>query len=73
VSDLFEYITKEGERFDQVAYKAYGKSTLVTTIIQANPKVPIVPKLPAGVVLYIPVLDEVSVKTDKELLPPWKV
>lgn len=72
MSDFFEYITKGGERFDQVAYKAYGRSTLITPIIQANPDVPIYDKIPEGTVLQIPVLDEAGIKTDKELLPPWK-
>lgn len=68
----FEYITKEGQRWDQVAYAAYGRATLIEGIIQANPTVPIYDKLPGGVVLQVPVLDEVTVKTDAELLPPWK-
>lgn len=70
--DNFEYITKQNQRWDQVAQEAYGQSTLIEGIIAANPIVPITDKLPAGTVLQIPVLDEVSVKTTTELLPPWK-
>lgn len=72
MSEFFEYITKGGERFDQIAYKAYGRSTLITPIIQANPSVPIYDKIPEGTVIRVPVLAEANVKTDKELLPPWK-
>ncbi len=67
-----QYIVKEGERWDTIAHKAYGRASLMQPIIEANPAVPIQPRIAGGTVLVIPVLDEVEVKTDKELLPPWK-
>lgn len=80
--DEFEYITTQDERWDQLAYKAYGVITLVDDtgnkmpamqkIIQANPNVPIYDKLPGGIILRIPVLANNTAKTSNELLPPWK-
>ena len=72
MSEVTQYIAKEGERWDQVAYKAYGRASLIKPIIEANPVVPITPRLAAGTVLVIPVIAETDVKTDAELLPPWK-
>lgn len=82
MADSFEYITIDNERWDQVAYKAYGVITLTNddgskkpamqTIIEANPSVPIYDKLPGGLILIIPVLTTNAAKTSTELLPPWK-
>lgn len=72
MSEVTQYITKEGERWDHIAYKAYGRASLIQPIIEANPAVPITPRLAAGTVLVIPVIPETDVKTDAELLPPWK-
>ena len=82
MANYFEYITIENERFDQIAYKAYGAITLVDdtgikkpamqTIIEANPNLPIYDKLPGGLILQIPVLTSNTPKTNTELLPPWK-
>lgn len=67
-----QYIVREGERWDDIAYRAYGKASLFHSIIEANPLVPITPRIKGGTVLNIPVLPEANVQTDKELLPPWK-
>lgn len=72
MSTTTQYIVSEGERWDTIAQKAYGRASLMQPIIEANPTVPITPRLTGGTVLLIPVIDEVEVKTDKELLPPWK-
>jgi len=67
-----QYITTEGERWDAVAQKAYGKPAAFNGIIAANPMVPITPRLAAGIVLNIPIIEDNSIQTDAELLPPWK-
>ena len=82
MSDTFEYITTQNQRWDQVAYLAYGVISLVRDdgtsypamqpIIEANPNVPIVDKLPAGTILNIPVIDSNTPKTNNALLPPWQ-
>jgi phage tail protein X len=72
MAETTQYVAKGGERWDTVAHRAYGRASLFSGIISANPSVPITPKLTSGTVLIIPVLDDVASKTDKELLPPWK-
>jgi len=76
-----EYITKEGERWDTIANKAYGDAVgydtinmqnYIDKIIQANPAVVISPVLAPGVRLLIPVLEDAEIEIDSELLPPWK-
>lgn len=70
MSDFTEYITVGGERWDTVAYKAYGDATLFPTICAANPDVTLYDVLPQGIRLLIPVL--APAETDVNLLPPWK-
>lgn len=67
-----QYIVTEGERWDTVAAKAYGKASAFQPIIAANPSVPIAPRLKGGTILIIPILADNLIKTDAENLPPWK-
>ena len=69
---ITEYVTKQGDRWDTIAQKAYGDSTLVAGIIEANPSVVVSAVLQAGVRLIIPILEEGEIIIDSELLPPWK-
>lgn len=64
------YTTIEGDRWDTVAFKAYGDANKYSAIVQANPFVPKGVILPSGITLYIPVEDRPNVNTS--LLPPWK-
>jgi phage tail protein X len=64
------YTTKQGDRWDTVAYKAYGDASKYSVIVDANPFVPKGVILPAGIQLNIPVLERDSV--NESLLPPWK-
>jgi hypothetical protein len=78
-----EYISKPGDRWDLISKKAYGTIDQVTLedgteinamslIIRNNPDISIDSELPQGTLLLIPVIPNSSVKTDKDLLPPWK-
>lgn len=72
MDDFFIYKTKEGVRWDTIAQIYYGNASLMNTIIAANPDVPITEKLPGGIELKIPVLENVQTITDESSLPPWK-
>jgi hypothetical protein len=72
MADVTQYITKEAQRWDNVAHAAYGKGSLFQDIIEANPGIPVTAILPTGTVLNIPVKEDGIVTTDKEKLPPWK-
>lgn len=68
--EYFEHITTEGERWDQIAYKYYGDPLKYEPIVAANP-VSIIPILPAGLKIKVPVLDvEDTIRAEE--LPPWK-
>lgn len=71
MTKFYEYITKEGDRWDLIAYRFYGDETLYEPIIVANPDVPIIPILPSGIKLLIPVIDMKNTIPSEEL-PPWK-
>ncbi len=72
MSDIHQHTTVEGERWDTVSWKAYGVYSKVPEIIEANPAVPITDRLPAGIILNIPVIETSDAKIPKEKLPPWK-
>lgn len=66
-----QYITLEGERWDNIAFKAYGNAGLAEILIIANPSITITDVLPTGTLLNIPVKEDEAVLTNQELLPPW--
>lgn len=70
MSDFYDYITKDSDRWDLIAYEFYSDATLYESIIKANPDIPITPILPAGLKLRIPALDQQN--TIEFELPPWK-
>lgn len=72
MADFTQHITKEGERWDSIAYKAYGDANDINRIIEANPTVPITATLPGGIRLLVPIVETVAVEVDETLLPPWK-
>lgn len=69
--EYYEHITKEGDRWDLIAYQYYGDATMYEPIIVANPEVPILPILPSGIKLKVPVIDRKETISPEEL-PPWK-
>ena len=69
-----EHITREGERWDSIAWHYYGDATAYGRIIEANPDVDITDTLPSGLTLLIPVLPESenTAHIAQADLPPWK-
>lgn len=65
------YTCVEGDRWDLIAYKAYGDASRYNEIIQANPVI-ISGTLPAGLVINIPILEGPTANIPSDLLPPWK-
>jgi phage tail protein X len=66
-----QYTAQEGDRWDLVAYEAYGDVTKMDAIIKANPSVSITPEIPAGTKLQIPIIEEEEAVAETQL-PPWK-
>lgn len=65
-----EYTTVEGDRWDLIAYRAYGDPGRVDGIIRSNPGLAVNGLLPAGITLQIPVIPEET--ANETILPPWK-
>jgi len=62
------YTTTQGDTWDTIAFKLYGRESLMTRLIRANPEHARTVIFSAGVVLAVPEApEEVS-----EDLPPWK-
>lgn len=67
-----QYITTEGERWDNVAFKMYGNAGLSEILIKANPEVSISDVIYPGTVLNIPVIQAFEAEVSLDILPPWK-
>jgi phage tail protein X len=67
-----EYITKEGDRIDTIAVKAYGDPHKWDPIIRENKGLPIQDVYPAGIRLVILIEVPDAQTTNQTLLPPWK-
>lgn len=65
---FFDYVTRDGDRWDLIADRMYGDPWAFERIIRANPKVPIRPSMPGGITLRIPVI----ATPPTAALPPWK-
>ncbi|HBJ6087903.1 TPA: tail protein X, partial [Escherichia coli] len=52
---FLEHVTRDGERWDSLAWQYYGDPLGYPRIIAANPHVAITPVLPSGLLLLIPV------------------
>ncbi len=83
MSDTIEYITNPGDRWDLIAYKAYGTcgnitlddGTLVNAIsyiMAANPDIVFADVLDPSLLLQIPVVVNLATNLDSQSLPPWK-
>jgi len=72
MSNHLEHITRDGDRWDLLAWEFYGDALAYEGIIRANPSVPIYPILPAGLTLRIPILEDAPTSLALEELPPWK-
>ena len=68
----FNYTTRQGDRWDTIAYTMYGSLEYMDSLIQANLNVPLDPVFPDGTVLVIPIIDNSKSAVLTTNLPPWK-
>jgi hypothetical protein len=71
MTEYVPYITQTRDRWDLISERFYGTPFEFERIITANPVVPIVAVIPAGLRLAIPIIDRAG-PTLTEQLPPWK-
>ncbi|MDR1311098.1 MAG: tail protein X [Burkholderiaceae bacterium] len=65
------HITKEGERWDWLAWQYYRDVNKMGLILENNTHIPLCDVLPSGVVLRIPIIQRDDAALIQEL-PPWK-
>lgn len=70
IETFLEYRTLDGDRWDSIAWKLYGDAWAYEAIVAANPSVPIMPVLPGGILLRIPL--RAARELEAAQLPPWK-
>ena len=72
IIEVIEHITRDGDRWDLLAWEYYGDATQYERIIAANNQVMIDPILPSGIIINIPVIEELPAElAESEELPPW--
>jgi phage tail protein X len=71
VTQYLQYTTTEGDRFDTIAYDAYGDPYGYERIVAANPDYTGLVALPGGVRLIVPIVEKPQVSLLSNL-PPWK-
>lgn len=64
------YRTQQGDFWDTIAWRLWGKEELMHELLRANPEHADVLVFPAGVVLTVP---DVNTSTVPKDLPPWMV
>lgn len=66
------YTTKQGERWDQLAYRFYGSVKSMNVLTDANPTVSLSPIIDSGTDLIIPIVDNSTDSVITVNVPPWK-
>ncbi|EFV8928726.1 hypothetical protein F9879_04945 [Morganella morganii] len=66
---FLEHITRDGERWDSLAWHYYGDPLGYSRIIAANPHVAITSVLPSGLLLLIPVIEAEDTATEEDIAP----
>lgn len=64
------YITREGDRWDLIADRAYGDVTRQKEIMEANPDIALFTVFREGITIQLPIIPESETQTSN--LPPWK-
>lgn len=62
------YSTIQGDMWDSIAYKVYGREKCMTQLLQANETHKEITVFPAGVKLVCPDIPAES----SRILPPWR-
>ncbi|MDA8449843.1 tail protein X [Acidovorax sp. GBBC 3332] len=68
--EYIEHITADGDRWDTIAYRYYGDASLISPLAEANDHLQLLPVLPAGLPVRVPLVGETEVM-DAQELPPW--
>ena len=69
--EYIEHITLDGDRWDQIANLYYGDANRISPLAEANEHLRLLPVLPGGLPLRVPILEDDANLLPEEL-PPWK-
>lgn len=69
MSQALIHTTREGERWDSIAWDYYQDVSMMGLLIESNQHIPIMPSLPAGLQMVIPLIEKPA---ESQGLPPWK-
>ena len=69
--EYIEHITLDGDRWDQIATLYYGDASRISPLAEANEHLLLLPVLPGGLPVRVPMLEDDSNLLPEEL-PPWK-
>ena len=65
---LPDYTTIQGDMWDIIAYKVYGKEAYMSRLLAANEHLKEIAVFPAGIKIECPESD----KETSSILPPWR-
>lgn len=65
---LKTYTTIQGDMWDMIAYKVYGKEAYISKLLEANEDLKDIAIFPAGVPIICPEADPET----SSILPPWR-
>ena len=68
--EYIEHITLDGDRWDQIATLYYGDANRISPLAEANEHLQLLPVLPAGLPVRVPLIDDTEA-LDAQDLPPW--
>ena len=69
--EYIEHITLDGDRWDQIATLYYGDASRISPLAEANEHLRLLPVLPGGLTVRVPILEDDNNLLPEEL-PPWK-
>ena len=69
--EYIEHITLDGDRWDRIAHLYYGDASRISPLAEANEHLRLLPVLPGGLPLRVPILEDDATLLPEDL-PPWK-
>ena len=66
------HITREGERWDGIAWAYYRDARQMQRLLEANQHLAAAPTLPSGQKVVVPLVTRDPAATDPARLPPWR-
>lgn len=66
------HITRDGERWDAIAWRYYRDVAELPRLLAANPHLAARPTLPSGQRVVVPIIERREAAASVARLPPWR-